>query len=395
MSDKPVVIVGAGLSGLCCGLRLAEAGVPILLLEASDAPGGRVRTDVVDGFRLDRGFQVLQTAYPEARAVLDYGALSLRPFDAGSWVRRGGRFVKLMDPWRHPASILSGLFAPLGSLGDKLRVGRLRSMALPASGSADRSTLDELRALGFSEAMIEGLFRPWFGGVFLESELATSAAFFRYTFRMFSAGDVAVPARGMEEIPRQLAGRLPAGALRTGARVESVGGDHVVLEGGERLEAAQVVLAVEGPEAARLAGDDFQAPASCGTACIYFAADSPPLRRPVLVLDGEAGGPVNNLVVPSNVSPELAPAGKALVSASTVGIPEGDDETLIEACRRQLRGWFGAKVDGWKPLRVYRIPHALPAQPPGCLGAGPLRLPSRAWLCGDHREAASIQGAMT
>ena len=156
-----------------------------------------------------------------------------------------------------------------------------------------------------------------------------------------------------------------------------------------------MILAVEGPEAARLSGGAFESPAQRGTANLYFAADTPPLNQPVLVLDGEQSGPVNNLVVPSNVSPELAPAGKALISVSTVGVPDQDDEALIDACRAQLRGWFGATVDGWTPLRVYRIPHALPAQLPGSLAAGPLRLPNGAWICGDHREAASIQGAMT
>ncbi|ANM30025.1 hypothetical protein ABI59_11255 [Acidobacteria bacterium Mor1] len=393
--SKPVVIVGAGLSGLCCALHLTRAGIPCRLLEASDAAGGRVRTDVVDGFRLDRGFQVLQTAYPEARAMLDYDALDLRPFDAGTWVRRDGGFTRLMDPRRHPGSILSGLMASVGSFGDKLRVGKLRKLPLPESSAADRSTLEELRALGFSDSIIDGLFRPWFAGVFLERELETSAAFFRFTYRMFGSGDVAMPAKGMEEIPRQLAGRLPADTLRTGARVESVAADHVRLEGGEQIEASTVVLAVEGPEAARLAGQGFDSPTQRGTACIYFAADTPPLRQPVLVLDGEQSGPVNNLVVPSNVSPELAPAGKALISVSTVGVPDQDDDSLVDASRAQLRGWFGAAVDSWSPLQVYRIPHALPAQPPGSLASGPLRLPSGVWVCGDHREAASIQGAMT
>jgi phytoene dehydrogenase-like protein len=399
MSDpRNVVVVGAGLAGLCCARRLAEGGVPVRVLEASDGVGGRVRTDEVDGFRLDRGFQVLQTAYPEARRVLDYDALELRPFEPGAWVRTGGRFVRLMDPRRHPSTALASLFAPVGTLADRWRLVRLalavRGAAPPGTGPDDRTTAEELRARGFSAGMIESFLRPWFGGVFLERDLNTSARFFRFTFRMFAEGDAALPALGMEAIPRQIADGLPPGTLRFGARVVRVEGDHVLVDPGERIEAAVVVVAVEGPEAQRLTGEATIVPEGRATTCLYFAAQRAPLDRPVLVLAADADGPINNLVVPSNVTATCAPDGRALVSASIVGNPDRDDATLEREVRAQLSGWFGDEVHAWTHLRTYRIPYALPAQPPGSTSSGPLRTRSGAIVCGDWREAASIQGAM-
>jgi len=396
-----VVIVGAGLAGLCCAKHLAAAGREVAVLEASDGVGGRVRTDVVDGFRLDRGFQVLQSAYPEARRVLDYRALDLRPYASGALVRMGGRFRTLADPYRDVRAALRGVFGPPGTLTDRFRIARLRRDVLAANpermfDGSDLDTAAYLERLGFSAEFVERFLRPWFAGVFLESDLATSRNFFRYTFRMFAEGRAATPALGMGRIPEQIADGLPDGAVRFDARVRALEGRAVVLDSGERVEADAVVVAAAAPEARKLLVEELPETRSCGTACLYFAAERAPLTEPILVLDGERRGPVNNLVVPTAASPSLAPAGAALISASTVGIPPLADADLESAARDQLRGWFGARVDSWRHLRTYRIPHALPAQPPGALAPGvrPVRLRDGVFVCGDHREAASIQGAM-
>ncbi len=125
-SVPDVVVVGAGVSGLCCARELHAAGLEVLVLERGDRPGGRVRTDDVDGFLLDRGFQVLLTAYPEAQRTLDYERLGLRAFESGALVRKDGRFARLADPTRHPFQALESLRSAPGSVPDKLRVARLR-----------------------------------------------------------------------------------------------------------------------------------------------------------------------------------------------------------------------------------------------------------------------------
>ncbi|RLS53133.1 MAG: FAD-binding protein, partial [Planctomycetota bacterium] len=157
MGDE-VVIVGAGLSGLCCGLRLQQANVPFRIVEAADGIGGRIQTDMVDGFQLDRGFQVFLTAYPEAKKLLDYNALDLRSFEPGALVRYGGAFHRLTDPWRRPVQGLRSVFSPIGSFMDKARVGLMRSRVLKGTLedrflSPETTTLQALQSSGFSPSM--------------------------------------------------------------------------------------------------------------------------------------------------------------------------------------------------------------------------------------------------
>lgn len=398
--NRPVVIVGGGLAGLCCAKHLRAAGVLSVVLEASDDIGGRVRTDRLDGFLLDRGFQVLLTAYPEAQRQLDYTALDLRPFVPGALVRVDGRFHRVMDPWRRPIDALFHVLSPIGSLSDKARVARLRHRVLKGSldtlwSRPERRTRAALLDEGLSDRMIDRFFRPFFGGVLFDLDLDTSSRMFEFTFRMFALGDSCIPASGMEAIPRQLAEGLPAGTIRTTCRVAQVTAEGVQTTDGESIAARAVVIATEGPEAARLLGQAVPPPPRSCT-CVYFAADRPPIDEPILLLNGERSGPVNNLAVMSQLAASYAPAGASLMAVTTVGISNLVDDQLIPAIRQQLRSWFGGAVDGWRHLRTYRIPYAQPDQTPPALDSmsRPVRVRRGLYVCGDHRETASIQGAM-
>jgi len=402
MNSPPIVILGAGLAGLCCARQLLQRGVDFLLLDAADEVGGRVRTDERAGFRLDRGFQVLQTAYPEARAVLDYKALHLSEFEPGAWVQSGTRRVLMSDPWRRPRQLLTTLTNGIGTLTDRWRLARLRRQVTRPSledlwQAPDGATAEFLRReMRLSIDLYEKFLRPWFAGVFLESDLATSSRFFRFVFRMFADGAAALPEQGMGAIPRQLAAGLHSGILRLKARVESLDGRHVRLATGESLAARAVVLAVEGPEAARLSGGLVASPASRSTSCLYYAADKPPFVERLLFLNGDRQGPVNHLAVPSNVAASYAPTGRALISASVVGETAQSPGELELAVRSQLRKWFGGQVDRWSLLKTYQIRHALPGRPVGEVG-GTMRSPRLAdglYTSGDHCTSASIQGAM-
>jgi len=398
-SEGRVVVVGAGMAGLCCALELQAKGIPCLVLEASDGPGGRVRTDKVDGFLLDRGFQVLLTAYPEARRVLDYEALKLGAFSPGALVRLGGKLRRVSDPFRQPWAAPATLLAPLGSLKDKLLIARLRSHVRRGTledlfTRPETTTLEALHSFGFSERMISTFFRPFFGGIFLETELVTSSRMLEFVFRMFSEGHAALPAAGMGAIPEQLAARLAPGTLRLQARVQSISEGQVVLASGERVAASAVVLATEAPETARLM-PGLNPPGFRATACLYFAADRDPVGKPLLVLNGDGDGPVDNLSVPSAVAPSYAPAGKALISATVVGGADAPDAELEREVRRHMTGWFGLEVADWKHLRTYRIPLALPARRTLEPAALPVRRKPGTYFCGDHRDTPSLQGAMT
>lgn len=415
-SDGPVIIVGAGLAGLCCARTLALRGIGCVVLEASDDVGGRNRTDMLRGFALDRGFQVLLTAYPEAKRVLDYEALRLGTFSPGAIVRAEGTTRRIVDPWREPVEGVKSLLQPVVTLGDLVPLARMRFAAARAgvessSGKertvwdeADIATREVLNDARLSNRALEQFLRPFFGGVFFDPELATSARMFRFTFKMFAEGYAALPAGGMGQIAaqvvQQVAKKQP-GAVRLNARVASVeeNGRGVRLANGERVEGAAVVVATEGDAAARLlTGGHAAFRGWNGTATLYFAATKPPVDEPMLVLNGDAAGPVNHLAVPSNAAKGYAPAGAALVCANVIGPAANvaDDAELERSVRGQLAQWFGEAVNGWEHLRTYRIPRALPRQ-----NAGDLTPPQRAvrsrervYVCGDHMDNASINGAM-
>jgi len=416
-SSKPVIIIGAGMAGLACATWLHRAGRPVLVLDAADAVGGRVRTDVTpDGFRLDRGFQVLLTNYPEARRLFDYRALNLKAFRSGAVIRLAdGRETTLQNPLQAPLAAFSALASPIGSLADKLRIlGLVRHvlahtpeqlLAQPAT-----ETLAFLRNYGWSERMIDTFFKPFFGGVFLDRELTTASNFFEFVFQQFVTGEAAVPALGMQQLPAQLAARLPAAAVRLGTAAAAVEGPHVRLTTGQVLEGTAVVLATDGLTGLRLlAGRSGNAadtgaghPASFPTAarlttCTYFAAEtghSPGRNDKLLRLNAAPGALAHNVAFPADVSGAYAPAGRALISVSTHGERSLTEAELTAGLREELAAWFGPAARQWQHLRSYRIPAALPVYLAGQPAHQPLQLAEGLYRCGDWAAYPSLNAAL-
>lgn len=396
-----IVIVGAGLAGLACARVLAAAGRPFTILEASNAVGGRVRTDVVDGFLLDRGFQIFLPAYPEAKRVLDYEALDLRPVYRGADVFVKNRFHRMADPLAHPITALKNFREGIVTLRDKWTTLLLRKevfgMREPPSDLVEMETEDYLRDFGFSENMIDRFFRPFFGGVFLEKDLRTSARMMLFLFAMFDRAGSALPARGMQAIPDQLAMALPPGSLRLNAPVAAVRAGEVTLETGEVLHADHVIVAVSEEVAHRLlpSAENTTRLPSRSTTCMYFATDELPPGDPILHLDGDGRGPVNSILALSRVSPHYAPPGQHLISASIIGAPSSTE--LEQVVREQMHSWFGeAAVSKWRHLRTYQIRHAQPESRQLRLGEGPLAsvIQPGLYRCGDWCESVSINGAL-
>lgn len=405
--EDPVVIVGGGLAGLACAVKLTERGIPWELHESEKRVGGRVRTDHVKGFRLDRGFQVYLEAYPNAGKLLDLKALNLCRFEPGARVWNGRTECRVMDVFRRPGTIMESALAPLGTFGDKMRVALLRMResrrtVQKIEDMPDLTSEEMLREFGFSESMIDGFFRAFYGGIFLEKELQTSAQMFSFTFKMFTEGAACVPAKGMEEIPRQLLGRLDQKRVWTGSRVREIGPDYVRLSGGEERRASKVVLATEGGQAQALLEEIGQKEEIetrwRATTHLSFAAEEAPLdNEPIIGLNGSGRGLVNNISVMSALSPDYAPEGKALISLSVLGIHKEPD--LAEQVKKELEPWLGDSVKGWELLNIEVIRQALPEQrawPEGRgLGHGaPCREVGGVLVCGDHVASASIDGAI-
>ncbi|MCS7033011.1 MAG: FAD-dependent oxidoreductase [Phycisphaerae bacterium] len=393
-----VIIVGAGLAGLCAARTLNLAGIPVTIFESSDEVGGRVRTDRVDGFLLDRGFQVYLTSYPEGQRILDYDALGLRPFAHGALIRAEGKFSAVYDPFRHPGRLLEAALSSVGTLGDKLKIGSLRNELRQIDPEQvwqrpETSTLELLHAKGFSDRIIDRFFRSFFGGVFLDRSLATSSRMFEFTFKMFAEGDAAVPDAGMGALARHIAMRLRSSEIRLNTPVARADDNGVTLAGGQRIMARAVIVATDQTSAARLLGTS-TAGGWCGTACVYFAAEKPPIDEPLLVLDGDGRGPVNHLAVMSNVSRSYAPSGAHLIAASTAGICGKRPEDLLPAVKAQLTEWFGDAVASWRHLRTYDLPQSLPQQADLRNPRRPVCIRKGLYVCGDHVDQASINGAM-
>jgi phytoene dehydrogenase-like protein len=349
---------------------------------------------------LDRGFQVLQTAYPEARRVLDFSRLNLNRFAPGAMIRIGGRFSTVADPRRCPKALLDTLRAPIGGFGDRLRLLRLAHRVCRGPLEAlfrqpESTAMAFLKAEGFSATMIDRFFVPFFGGVCLDPKIRASSRVIRYVLRMFASGDAALPAMGMEAIPRQLVAGLPPEWVQTGSRVRRIGDENVLLEDGRSLPARAVVVATEEHQAARLLGSS-SVRASVAETCLYFGCDQAPWHPSYLLLNGDGRGPINNIAFPSRVSSAYAPAGKSLASVVVLGNPDENDALLVQGVLDQLADWFGPEVHSWRHLKTYRIPYALPDQsPPTSNPVCPVnRIRSGVFVCGEHGSLPGIQWAL-
>ena len=389
-----VVIVGAGLAGLSASRYLTAAGFDVHVLEASDGVGGRVRTDHVDGFTLDRGFQILLTAYPELKKQFDVDALNLQPFDPGALVWINGKGKVFSDPLRRPKSFVATAVAPIGSVVDKIRLATLRLSVTRGNGAAllshpDITTAKMLSGRGFSPKMIQRFFTPLVGGIQLDPQLTASRRMFDVVFRMLNQGDAVVPAAGMSAISEQLASHTPAEKIHLNTRVANVTSQSVVTESGHTISSKAVIVAVEGPAAAKLTGI---APVqSRSVSCVYFASNSAPTDKKLIILDGTGKGPVLNIAVMSNIAPSYAPVGQHLIAAALPGCI-GDD--IEDIARQQLQAMFGAQVESWRHLRTYRIEHGQPDQSPPFNPKKKQKLDNGIFVCGDHRDTASSQGAL-
>jgi phytoene dehydrogenase-like protein len=397
--DAQVLVIGAGISGLACAKTLSRAGIDVRVLEADPRIGGRIKTDRVDGFLLDHGFQVLQTAYPEVRRQLDVASLNLQRFAPGVMIRVNRRFYRISDPLRCPGDLWQTLTAPIGNFMDRLRVARLawelrNTPTDKIFEKPDMPTPDFLRSRGFSDRMIRRFFTPFFAGACLDPDIQASSRVFQYLFHIFSSGDATLPAQGMGAIADQLAAAIPEKRIHTGTRVTKIRPGRVTLDDSRVLHCKQVVIATQGPESARLLDRPWHSGAA-GEICFYFAADTAPVSRPYLILNSD-GGRVQLVAVPSLTAESYAPSGKTLIAAVVLGNSAIKSESLLTEVRQELQSWFGPEIKNWQHLKTFEIPYALPRQTP------PAPDPTRSLspvsggihVCGELDSVPGIQWAL-
>lgn len=394
VENAEVVVVGAGLAGLVAARRLRDAGLDVRVLESAGQVGGRVRTDIVDGFRLDAGFQVLCPGYPAAARELDLAALDLRPFLPGVRVHTDDSSHLLaltqsgvLDGWK---ALSRGLFGPrdlvaLAALSGRDLVGTRAKLR------ADRPTYRELRRLGCSNRLISTVLAPFLSGVFLEGELSTSSRFFHLVWRSFLRGGAALPAAGMGALPAQIAARLPAGTLHLRTEVTSAAPGEVQTADGARWTARAVVVATDGAAAATLL-PGMRCPQWNAVTTYYHATTQPLDPEPVIHVDPSDGLIVNSAPI-SAVAPAYAPPGTSLVETSVLGVPSSVDATEHRV-RERLPRLYGVGPGAWTPVGAYPVPHALPAMPAPHPLRARVRLDDGLYVCGDHRDTSSIQGAL-
>ncbi|MFJ8430142.1 NAD(P)/FAD-dependent oxidoreductase [Kitasatospora sp. NPDC094019] len=403
-SDPDVIVVGAGLAGLAAARALTAHGLVVQVLEAADRIGGRAASHELDGFRLDHGSHLLNTAFPEPRRVLDLDRLDPRPLTPGVLVHNGGRRYRVGDPQLTTARQATAR-APLGSPLDKARLGSwLNRLAnTPPARLKARPETTTARALGdrgLAPRTVDGLLRPLLGALLSDPALGTSSRVADLVLRCYARGRLCLPAGGIAAVPAQLAATLPAGTVRTGVRVTSITADGVETATHGRIGAQAVVVATDPRSAADLL-PGLRLPDFHPVTTFYHAADRTPLGEPALLLDGDRPGGQPSLVshslVLSELHPSFAPTGQALIATTVLGrrtFDAGGPAALEPAVRARLAELYGTPTGGWQFLSVRHLPDAVPAMPPPHNTRRPVRLLAGLYVCGDHRDTSSVQGAL-
>ncbi|MEU3341004.1 NAD(P)/FAD-dependent oxidoreductase [Streptomyces sp. NPDC006668] len=426
-----VVIVGAGVAGLSAAHRLTSAGVTTAVLETADWVGGRMSTEKVDGFRLDRIGQLLSTAYPELRLTPGLDALVLRPFAPGVLVHSDGRrhlagavpsaggargalhavralasAPRVTSPSWVPSLGRAGgptaadvprvrAAAPLGSAVDQARLtaALTRLAGMPVERLLSRPELPAARALaarGVPARTIDGFLRPLLAALLCDPELTTSSRCADLALRAFAGGRLCLPEGGAETLPELLAQALPPGTVHTGVRVTSVSTNAVATAEHGEIRCRAVLLATDARAAAALL-PGLRVPDFHRLTVVHHTTDEPPATGAALLLDADRGGPVAHTAVVSAVDPSRAPGGRVLVSSTVLGPPPADLDTAV---RTHLARLYGMSTRRWETLAVHHTAEAVPAMRPPHDLRRPVRLLAGLYVCGDHRDTSTVQGAL-
>jgi protoporphyrinogen oxidase len=358
--SQKIHIIGAGISGLIAAAVLENHGYAPTVIEATERAGGRVKTDIVDGYQLDHGFQVLLTAYPAAKKYLDFDSLALQKFLPGSVIFKNGTQKIIGDPLRDISLLFSTLLSGIGSLGDKFKILQLNTRLKKKSiadifSDKEQTTLSYLRDLGFTSGIITAFFTPFFSGIFLENKLETSSRMFEFVYKMFGEGSAALPKEGIEAIPRQLVKNLKKTTFIFNTKVVDIKSNTIKIDTGASIQSHFTIIATEASPLISNLKNQSTSWKSCNT--LYFEMDHRKIKKPLIGLIAEQDTLINNVFYHTSLDTAVS-TKKELLSVTVVNNKNLSNETLIKEVQKELKQH--CKIDSCKFIKQYYIPMALP-----------------------------------
>jgi protoporphyrinogen oxidase len=389
-------IIGGGISGLIAARVLEEHGLSATIIEATDRLGGRVKTDVVDGYNLDHGFQVLLTAYPAAKKYLDFDALALQEFLPGSAIFKNGKQKIIGDPLRNLSLLLPTLVSGIGTVNDKLKILALNRRLKKKSiqnifAEKEQTTISYLENIGFSEAIITDFFIPFFSGIFLENKLETSSRMFEFVYKMFGEGNAALPKDGIQAIPKQLFEKLKSTTIIFNTKVKSVENGNIKLESGETLKSNFTIIATQASGLVSNLKNQATLWKSCDT--LYFEVAKREIRKPLIGLIAAPNALINNIFYHTSLQTS-ATALKELLSVTVIDRQNLTNKQLVAKVQKELKEL--CNIDSCTFIKQYNIPMALPKLQDIQYEMLPseTRLTETIFLAGDTQLNGSLNAAM-
>ena len=394
--DYKIHIIGAGISGLIAATVLEKNGLSPVIIESTDRVGGRVKTDIVEGYQLDHGFQVLLTAYPAAQKHLNLEALQLQTFIPGASIFKNGKQNSIGDPLRDKSLLLSTVFARVGTLSDKFKILKLNIKLKKKSlseifSSKEQTTKTYLIDFGFSSKMINDFFNPFFSGIFLENKLETSSRMFEFVYKMFGEGDAALPKGGMQAIPKQLSNNLKRTTFKFNTKVATVNDSEITLEDGQKIKSDFTIIATEPTKLVNKLNKKVTDWQSCDT--LYFETESRVINKPLIGLIPEKNSVINNIFYHTSIESDLK-GNKELLSVTVVDNQNLSSDKLIQRVQSELKQYCG--IDVIKLIKHYKIPMSLPKLQNLQYNLLPsqTRLTDTIFLAGDVQLNGSLNAAM-